>query len=873
MNLVGSNSTQLQLVGGCSTLPSITSWQSLVLDEGETLSCYQSDMSSAFYLFKIPQCWQPHLSFNIVVPGTLINGDPLTQFALCCNVIPMGWHNSVGIMQEISENLMSRNNVGAPHQVTRGRVLPPWFSEVLSHASAEDRHWWHVYLDNFAAAERVVPSSAVVAAQMCHEEAERAWEQAGVLSSAKKRVSGEQVIVELGAEVDGNHKLLGVSMERLLKLIQTTLWVCAQRFINKKHLQILAGRWVFALQFRRPAMCVLDSTWKLIGGKSKVTQRLRSEVRRELQSLVFLAPLLGCNLAAQVSQVVMASDASERGGAVGIARSLTAAGRDFCEVSRFLDRTAGGDRAPILLISLFNGIGGAFRCYDIAGILPTARIAVEMDEGANRVTLRRWPGTELVKDVHLVTRELVREWSRKYLTVLEVHIWSGFPCTDLSKVKFGRKNLEGENSKLFYEVPRVTKLVKEEFGSDILVKEVVENVASMDEHAAREISECLGVTPYLLDPVNAVPMRRPRFCWSSESLEGIFPDVWIESKRYWREVLAEAVYPDMTQWVAEGFTWEGGSAGHVLPTCLKSIPRQTPPPRPAGLEKCDSDTRSRWTEDRFRYPPYQYQQQYLFTSESSWRLVNANEKELLLGYGYRHTELVWPASKIKQDPMGYSDARNSYLGDCFSVFSFVMLAVACCKRYIPSITYKHLAQRMGLAPGFRAPIRLVAPLGKGLFYGSPPKVLVDKDRCPEDLNRLLLRRTNHTGSDIRVSSGEVLNSKVFPRQSVQAKWWTWEPIFSQPWKRKAHINVLEMEALLLSVKHQVERLKSHDCRIFHITDSYICMSIVSKGRSSSKQLLRVLRRLAATLLAHGLHLVIAHVESTENPTDYMSRQF
>lgn len=337
-------------------------------------------------------------------------------------------------------------------------------------------------------------------------------------------------------------------------------------------------------------------------GKDKVTQRLRAEVRRELQSLVFLAPLLGCNLAAQVSQVVMASDASERGGAVGIARSLTTAGRDFCEVSRFLDQAGAGDRAPILLISLFNGIGGAFRCYDIAGILPTARIAVEMDEGANRVTLRRWPGTELVKDVHLVTRQLVKEWSRKYLTVLEVHIWSGFPCTDLSKVKFGRENLQGKNSKLFYEIPRITKLVKEEFGSEVLVKEVVENVASMDESAAREISEWLGVTPYLLDPVSAVPMRRPRFCWSSESLEGIFPDVWIESKRYWREVLAEAAYPSMDQWVADGFTWKGGSTGSVLPTCLKSIARQSPPPRPAGLEKCDESTRNRWKEDQFRYP-------------------------------------------------------------------------------------------------------------------------------------------------------------------------------------------------------------------------------------------------------------------------------
>lgn len=36
----------------------------------------------------------------------------------------------------------------------------------------------------------------------------------------------------------------------------------------------------------------------------------------------------------------------------------------------------------------------------------------------------------------------------------------------------------------------------------------------------------------------------------------------------------------------------------------------------------------------------------------------------------------------------------------------------------------------------------------------------------ERLNRFLLRRTNHTGSDVRVVSGQVMNPKTFPRQSV-----------------------------------------------------------------------------------------------------------
>ena len=97
-----------------------------------------------------------------------------------------------------------------------------------------------------------------------------------------------------------------------------------------------------------------------------------------------------------------------------------------------------------------------------------------------------------------------------------------------------------------------------------------------------------------------------------------------------------------------------------------------------------------------------------------------------------------------------------------------------------------------------------------------------------------------------------MNSKVFPRQSVQAAWWHWEPLFAQQWKRKSHINVLELEALLLSVKHQVERFRVSNCRVFHISDSYVTISVVSKGRSSSKQLQRVMRRLAAVLLAAWL---------------------
>lgn len=181
----------------------------------------------------------------------------------------------------------------------------------------------------------------------------------------------------------------------------------------------------------------------------------------------------------------------------------------------------------------------------------------------------------------------------------------------------------------------------------------------------------------------------------------------------------------------------------------------------------------------------------------------------------------------------------------------------------------HTCQRMGLAPGFRAPWRMTAPLARQLQYGSQARL---GEQSAQDLNKLLLTRVNHTGSDIRISTGDIMVPKAFPCQGVQADWWTWKPVFSFPWKKSEHINALELRSILQAVQYSLHHHKQVDARLFHISDSYICMSIISKGRSSSRFLNRILRVLNAYLLAHGIVLIIGHVESTQNPTDGASRQ-
>eukprot|EP00438_Fugacium_kawagutii_P016219 Skav233267 [mRNA] locus=scaffold4476:143528:150960:- [translate_table: standard] len=537
MNLTGSNATQLQLEGGTSSLPSIVTWQSLVLDGDQTLELFQSDMSSAFYLFKLPQVWKPHLSFNIIHTPRNRDGSLGAPMALCCNVIPMGWLSSVSIMQEIAENLMKRGLQNPFSQLCRAKPLPPWFNDILSSAVTESREWWHVYLDNFAAGEKISPDKPGERGRRCHQLAEALWDEAGVASSKKKRVHAAKVISELGAEVNGEDKTLGVSMTRLLQLVQSTLWLLEQRFLNRKHVQILAGRWVFALQFRRPAMSFLQFTWKFVGGASKVTDSLRQQVRRELLCLVWVCPLLHCNLAAPISPRIFASDASSSGGAVGMAEKLTPEGEDML-VAIIRNDLSSVTPTPILLVSLFNGIGGCFRCYDVAGVVPMGRIAAECDAGANRITERRWPGVIIIKDVKDINRKVVSQWSRQFLGIQEVHLWAGFPCKDLSAAKYKRENLSGPNSSLFYHIPRIRSLLEEEFGSTVAVKSVVENVASMDEEAAGEISSTLDCWPYRVDSVDAVPLRRPRFCWTSETLDGCLLGLAIEEKRVMVRLLA-----------------------------------------------------------------------------------------------------------------------------------------------------------------------------------------------------------------------------------------------------------------------------------------------------------------------------------------------
>ena len=862
MNLIPSNSVFEQARGYMDSLPSITQYLSLVLDGKEEVALHQSDMSSAFYLFAIPSSWSPCLCFNICRDGGEIGLAKGKKFFLACSVIPMGWSSAVSVMQEIADRLTTIGRLPPENKIRRNHPLPCWLVDTLDKARNEQRAWFHVYLDNFCSMGKTTKGGLDEEGAGFHRAIEGAWEKEGVLNSISKRVSNASSATELGAELDGKIGTLGPTAERLIRLIQSTLVVIGKKNLNHKWVQVIAGRWVHILAFRRPGMVVLDRVWTFISKKQR-SSALELAVRSELFHCCLIALLLHGDLRAPLSEITTASDASSSGGAVGYSKELSQVGSDFCRV----DRASHGlvPKIPVLVISLFNGIGCAFRCYDLVGVIPEVAVSFEISKEANRVTSRRWPNVIIEKGVETFDEKMARDLKYKFPQVLAIHLWAGFPCIDLSAVKVGRLNLKGAGSGLFFELIRILKLLRRVFGFDFEIKYFVENVASMDVQAEQEISSLLGQKPYRVDSADCVPIHRPRFCWTNErciEIEGVS----ITDKGRWLEVSMKHPYPPTECWLEPGAVWEGESYGTIFPTCMKSIVRSRPPPAPAGYSRCSWDTVCRWEADSFRFPPYQYDDRFIIWKGQRWRLLDASERELLHGLGWGHTELCWNAGDIKASSVRYEDARKTLIGDSFNCFSFAYFAAMACQRWIPGITFHMIWARGGLAPGMVTPLFLEAPLSRRLIYGSP------QEPAPVSmLHQSLLRRVNHTGSDVRVASGQVTNPRAFPRQSAVAQWWKWKKGFAYRWQRADHINSLELRSLVHAMEYRVSHFGECSARVFHLTDSYVAMSIVSKGRSSSNALKPLLRRLSALLMCFNLQLIIVHVESTENPTDADSR--
>ena len=96
-------------------------------------------------------------------------------------------------------------------------------------------------------------------------------------------------------------------------------------------------------------------------------------------------------------------------------------------------------------------------------------------------------------------------------------------------------------------------------------------------------------------------------------------------------------------------------------------------------------------------------------------------------------------------------------------------------------------------------------------------------------------------------------------------------IFSVRCHGDEHINLREARAVLMYVRWLLRRCDRHRRRVVILVDSKVVVGTITKGRSGSRLLNSILRRISALCFAGGLRLCIMFVPTEHHPGDYPSR--
>ena len=135
------------------------------------------------------------------------------------------------------------------------------------------------------------------------------------------------------------------------------------------------------------------------------------------------------------------------------------------------------------------------------------------------------------------------------------------------------------------------------------------------------------------------------------------------------------------------------------------------------------------------------------------------------------------------------------------------------------------------------------------------------------------------GTDVLLKAPtEPLRSYDRLRTSIPAKLWKWQTCCAWLWKKPRcnevpeHINKLELRAVLTAVKWRIMKTKLTRSKFLHLVDSLVSLHIVNKGRTSSRKLRTIMKKISAWLLLSGNACLLGYVDTGQNPADGPSRK-
>eukprot|EP00435_Cladocopium_sp_Y103_P052810 s1149_g16.t1 len=849
MDLRGSNSILQIINGDISSLSGAAAFTTIALEKNQVISIAGDDLVSSFYLFKLPADWPAYLTFERPI-----------------SVLPMGFASSVGIMQHIHRRMAlwnPRQGAGLLREleIRKDREWPLLDPEVPA---------WALYLDDSTFLTKVEERRREALAGKPSADQERlrlAYQFWGVPYNVAKAIEGVDQCERLGAFLDGWEGRIGVTLKRLLECISLGLHVLSNQRLPRKSLQVFAGKEVHCLQMRRPLFSVYDELWQLISGPDD-HPTLTVRVCEEIVISLSLGVMRFTDWRAGLDPYVMASDASEAGGGFVMAKRLSHYGLQ--QVLEGEPREA--DRSGIIVFDFFAGIGGLLRSLDRAGLRWEHHVVIESDKQCRRCIRRAWPAGSEYTDVAQLTKAMLRAEIEKVDNPRLVIAGGGSPCQGVSLLNSERQHFKDKRSGLFFNFADCLKWL-EELCQELLIGflGMMENVV-MDESDRDDVTARLGWKPYLVNSSDISRARRPRFYWLSDRLPELpWIDVW-HFEVAATVKLSGTVEPDAL-WVPNGLEWAANGPEARLPTFTRPIVRRQPPPQPAGLSTCSAEAVHRWQHDSYRYPPYTYENKHLLNSPTGqWFKVPADARELLMGFPRQHTCLLDRELFSKTTPEVEEDVRQAALGNSFHTGTVATLlgALLFQKGFLPQAKSPDqlLADlveesREPVVQSFTDPVSDTdsAPAAVSEAGLEDEDMLQQQDAAQPDLDDLVvhgklmsqlvgqfLRKVELRGSDIRLDSNVIYRPGVCARCSIDPRKWIWQHGRAFRWRKPAHINLLELRAALAALQWRGRRRKYHSLRTMILLDSQAVLAVLTKGRSSSKAINRILRKVPADFL-------------------------
>ena len=867
MNLKPVNALCLGLTADTDTLPTITSMTGFYIDESEVLALSSEDIRCFFYLFKVPGDWVKFTAFGRAAPDDMVPSEFGDEKGyLCSRVLPMGFVNSVGIAQHVHRNVIKRAvgkfpfGIGGEAEIRRDRTAP------------HGKDLFRIYLDNFDELKLVDSSlAAVIEGEVSSlvSVVRDAYEECGLPRHPKKSVSQQFQGEVQGAWVDGKRGTMMAKPSKVVKYVGLALELIKDGKASQKELQVVGGGLVYIAMFRRPSLCGLNHIWRMIvalDARPHGTRvRLKREVVLELARFLTLLPLCFMNFRAPFDEMVTASDASTHGGGICMSKGLTPYGELALHGSVRGDSYEDPNQVQVLSIGLFDGISALRVALDGLHAPVLGHVSVEMQPEARRVVEAFFPDTVFVEDIALIDEKMVQEWSVRYGTVGLVLIGSGPPCQGVSGLNADRRGaLRDHRSKLFHFVPKIAEMIKRFFPWS-QVHTLTENVASMDPQDCSSMNEEFQDEPWMLDAEGISLARRPRLYWVSWELQaeqGAELCMGVEHKLPLKGVVSLQAEVNEKEFLEPG--WRR-SPGQTLPTFTTSRPSSKPMRKPAGLHLCNEHELTRWRADKHRFPPYQYRDVYtLQHAQREARPPSVREREAILGFPLEYTKQCM----VKQyhDSESHRDCRLTLLGNSWSVPVVAWLI-------------KNLLSRLGVIPnlGVQELVDRFTP-GKdhtlqGLLLRPPLCLSTSTLPANSTLVQKLFGLTSLKGEDLMVhgvSEPPVRYHRL--RSSIPSRLWRWKTVSGWAWKNKGeHINALELRAVYTTLRWRVEEMQQRGQRFAHLVDSLVALHSLSRGRSSSRKLMRTVMRINSLLLVSGLHALWAYVDTKQNPADKPSR--